>query len=133
MPSKPRKEAKTSFEIAKLLDEAADAIRRRSNRAYAAGSMTLDDYMDARARELELRSELSLIVATRLGDALAQAADAGQDIKQAIRDAKARIGRVRSARKGLEIVAALVTLAAALASGDAKRIATAGKAVAALG
>jgi hypothetical protein len=39
----------------------------------------------------------------------------------------------RSARKGLEIVAAVVTLAAALASGDAKRIVAAGKAVAALG
>lgn len=133
MPSKPGKEATTSFEIAKRLDEAADAIRTRSNRAYAAGSLSLDEYMDARARELELRSELSLIVATRLGDALAQAADAGEDIEQAIRDAKARIERVRSARKGLEIVAALVILAAALASGDAKRIVAAGKAVAALG
>jgi len=132
MPSKPGKEATTSFEIAKQLDEAADAIRTRSNRAYAAGSLSLDEYMDARARELELRSELSLIVATRLGDALAQAADAGEDIEQAIRDAKVRIERVRSARKGLEIVAALVSLAAALASGDAKRIVAAGKAVAAL-
>lgn len=89
--------------------------------------------MDARARELELRSELSLIVATLLGDALAQATDASDDIEQAIRDAKARIERVRSARKGLEIVASLVSLAGALASGDAKRIVAAGKAVAALG
>ena len=133
MPSKPGKEARTSFEIANLLDEAADAIRMRSNRAYAAGRMDLDDYMDARARELELRSELSLIVATRLGDALDQAAEAGENIEQAIRDAKARIERVRSARKGLEIVASLVSLAGALASGDPKRIVAAGKAVAKLG
>src|SRR5690606_17949753 len=81
------KEARASFEIAKLLDEVADAIRTRSNRAYAAGRMALDDYVDSPARELELRSELSLIVAPRLGDAIAQAADAGEDIEQAVRDA----------------------------------------------
>jgi hypothetical protein len=85
--------------------------------------------MDARARELELRSELSLVIATRFGDALDQAADAGQNIEQAIRDAKARIERVRSARKSLEIVASLVSLAAALASGDGKLV-KAGKDVA---
>jgi hypothetical protein len=53
--------------------------------------------MDACARELDLRSELSLIVAICLGDALAQAADAGEDIEQAICD---RPGSSACARPG---------------------------------
>lgn len=45
-------------------------------------------------------------------------------------DAKTRIETIRSVKNGLKIVAALVTLAAALASGEVKTIVKAGKAVA---
>ncbi len=121
---------KPAFEIANLLDDAADAIRDRSKQAYGAGKMSLDEYMDARAQELELRSELQVIVATNLSAALQQASEAGENIEQAIVDAKARIETIRSVKNGLKIVAALVTLAAALASGEVKTIVKAGKAVA---
>ncbi len=118
------------FEIANLLDDAADAIRDRSKLAYGAGKMSLDDYMDARAKELELRSRLQVIVATNLGAVLKATTEAGENIEQAIVDAKARIETIRSVKNGLKIVAALVTLAAALATGDVKTIVKAGKAVA---
>lgn len=121
---------KPAFEIANLLDDAADAIRDRSKQAYGAGKMSLDEYMDARAQELELRSELQVIVATNLSAALQQASEAGENIEQAIVDAKTRIETIRSVKNGLKIVAALVTLAAALASGEVKSIVKAGKAVA---
>lgn len=121
---------KPAFEIANLLDDAADAIRDRSKQAYGAGKMSLDEYMDARAQELELRSELQVIVATNLSAALQQASEAGENIEQAIVDAKTRIETIRSVKNGLKIVAALVTLAAALASGELKTIVKAGKAVA---
>ncbi|ALJ28265.1 hypothetical protein IAE60_12980 [Pseudoxanthomonas mexicana] len=121
---------KPAFEIANLLDDAADAIRDRSKQAYGAGKMSLDEYMDARAQELELRSELQVIVATNLSAALQQATEAGENIEQAIVDAKTRIETIRSVKNGLKIVAALVTLAAALASGEVKSIVKAGKAVA---
>lgn len=121
---------KPAFEIANLLDDAADAIRDRSKQAYGAGKMSLDEYMDARAQELELRSELQVIVATNLSAALQQASEAGENIEQAIVDAKTRIETIRSVKNGLKIVAALVTLAAALASGEVKTIAKAGKVVA---
>lgn len=121
---------KPAFEIANLLDDAADAIRDRSKQAYGAGKMSLDEYMDARARELELRSELQVIVATNLSAVLQQATEAGENIEQAIVDAKTRIESIRSVKNGLKIVAALVTLAAALASGEVKTIVKAGKAVA---
>lgn len=121
---------KPAFEIANLLDDAADAIRDRSKQAYGAGKMSLDEYMDARAQELELRSELQVIVATNLSAALQQATEAGENIEQAIVDAKTRIETIRSVKNGLKIVAALVTLAAALASGEVKTIVKAGKAVA---
>ena len=121
---------KPAFEIANLLDDAADAIRDRSKQAYGAGKMSLDEYMDARAQELELRSELQVIVATNLSAVLQQATEAGENIGQAIVDAKTRIESIRSVKNGLKIVAALVTLAAALASGEVKTIVKAGKAVA---
>jgi uncharacterized coiled-coil protein SlyX len=121
---------KPAFEIANLLDDAADAIRDRSKQAYGAGKMSLDEYMDARAQELELRSELQVIVATNLSAVLQQATEAGENIEQAIVDAKTRIESIRSVKNGLKIVAALVTLAAALASGEVKTIVKAGKAVA---
>jgi hypothetical protein len=123
---------KPAFEIANLLDDAADAIRDRSKQAYGAGKMSLEDYMDARAQELELRAELQVIVATNLSAALHEAAEAGANIEQAIQDAKARIEAIRSVKNGLKIVAALVTLAAALAAGEVKAIVKAGKAVAEL-
>jgi hypothetical protein len=121
---------KPAFEIANLLDDAADAIRDRSKQAYGAGKMGLDEYMDARAQEMELRSELQVIVATNLSAALQQVSEAGENIEQAIVDAKTRIETIRSVKSGLKIVAALVTLAAALASGEVKTIVKAGKAVA---
>lgn len=130
MASKLGKNAKAAFEIANLLDDAADAIRKRSKRAYGAGRMSLEEYMEARARELELRSEVSVIVASDLGAVLADSSEAGQNIEQAIRDTKVRIQTMQSVRNGLESVAELVTLASALASGDIKRVLKAGKTVA---
>lgn len=76
MATKLGKDAKAAFEIANLLDDAADAIRKRSKRAYAAGRMSLEEYMEARARELELRSEVSVIVATDLSAPLDKASEA---------------------------------------------------------
>lgn len=73
---------KPAFEIANLLDDAADAIRDRSKQAYGAGKMSLDEYMDARAQELELRSELQVIVATNLSAALQQASEAGRTLSR---------------------------------------------------
>ena len=129
MASKLEGTRKTAFDIANRLDDAADAIRTRSKRAYRAGRMSLEEYMEARAQELELRSELSVIVASDLGATLEEAAEAGENIKQAIRDAKARIEKVNSVKKGLKVVATLVSLAKALASGDGKAMLEAGKAV----
>ncbi|MCD9098035.1 hypothetical protein LU699_13170 [Luteimonas fraxinea] len=123
---------RSAFEIANLLDDAADAIRDRSKQAYAAGQMSLDAYMEARAQELELRSELQVVVATDLSEALAHTAEAEKSIEQSIADARQRIETIKSVKDGLAIVAALVTLAAALALGDIKAIAKAGKAVAGL-
>lgn len=132
MATKLAEAKKSAFEIANLLDDAADAIRDRSKQAYGAGKMSLEEYMDARAQELDLRSELSVIVATDLSAALKEASDAEQNIEQAILDAKARIETIRSVKHGLTIVAALVSLAGALASGNIKSILKAVKAVAAL-
>ncbi len=122
MEAKLGKAGKQAFRIANLLDDAADAIRKRSKRAYREGRMSLEEYMEARAKELELRAEVSVVVASDLGGVLEEAAEAGEGIEQAIRDAKGRIESVRSVRKGLEVVAALVGLAGALASGNAKHI-----------
>src|SRR3546814_7575638 len=88
------------------------------------------DLMEARAWELELRSELSVIVASDLSAALEEVSGAGENIEQAILDAKAQIETVRSVKSGLKIVAALVSLAGVLASGDVKLVLKAGKAVA---
>lgn len=132
MATKLAEAKKPAFEIANLLDDAADAIRTRSNQAYGAGKMSLDDYMDARAQELELRSEICVVVATNLSAALKEAAEVGGSIEHAILDAKTRIETIRSVKNGLKIVAALVSLAGALASGDVKHILKTGKAVAAL-
>lgn len=132
MATKLAETKKPAFEIAILLDDAADAIRDRSNQAYGAGKMSLDDYMDARTQELELRTEICVVVATDLSAALKEAAEAGENIEHAILVAKARIETIRSVKNGLKIVAALVSLAGALASGDVKHILKAGKAVAAL-
>lgn len=132
MAIKLGKAEKAAFAIANRLDDAADAIRKRSKRAYGAGKISLEEYMEARAWELELRSELSVIVATDLSAALEEASEAGENIEQAIGDAKARIETVRSVKNGLKIVAALVSLAGALASSDVKLVLKAGNAVAEL-
>src|SRR5690606_14144370 len=130
MEAKLGKAGKQAFRIANLLDDAADAIRKRSKRAYREGRMSLEEYMEARARELELRAEVSVVVASDLGGVLEEAAEAGEGIEQAIRDAKGRIETVGSVRKGLEVVAALVGLVEALATGNSKLVLKAGKAVA---
>ncbi|MEI2433131.1 MULTISPECIES: hypothetical protein [Lysobacter] len=130
MPTPLAQAKKSAFDIANQLDDAADAIRDRSRQAYAAGKMSLDEYTDARIKEMELRAEASVVAAVNLGAALDAAAQAGQNIEQAIADAKARIETVKTFRKGLEIVAALVVLAGALASGNAKAVVKAGKGVA---
>src|SRR5690606_39799577 len=110
MEAKLRKAGKQAFRIANLLDDAADAIRKRSKRAYREGRMSLEEYMEARAGELELRSELAVILATDLSTALEEASDAGETVEQAIVDAKARIKNVKSVESGLKIVASLVSL-----------------------
>lgn len=132
MPTQLAASKKPAFDIANLLDDAADAIRDRAKLAYGAGKMSLDDYMEARAQELELRSKLSLIVATKLSGVLNEAAQAGENIEGAITDATARIQAIKSVKNGLKIVAALVKLAGALAGGEVVSILKAGKAVAAL-
>ena len=91
MEAKLGKAEKKAFRIANLLDDAADAIRKRSKRAYREGRMSLKDYMEARAKELELRAEVSVIVVTDLSAALEKASDVGENIEQAIVDAKGRI------------------------------------------
>src|SRR5690606_33097956 len=121
MEAKLGKAGKQAFRIANLLDDAADAIRKRSKRAYREGRMNLEEYMEARAKELELRAEVSVVVASDLSGVLEEVAEAGESIERAIRDAKGRIGALRSVRRGLEIISSLVALAGGLASGDAKR------------
>lgn len=130
MEAKLGKAEKKAFRIANLLDDAADAIRKRSRRAYRAGEISLEEYMEARAKELELRAEVSVVVASDLSGVLAEVAEAGESIEQAIRDAKGRIETVRSVRKGLKVVAALVGLVEALATGNAELVLKAGKGVA---
>ena len=102
---------KKAFRICNLLDDAADAIRKRARRAYREGRISLEEYMEERARELELRAEVSVVVASDLSGVLKEVSEAGGNVEQAIRDAKGWIENVRSIRKGLKIVAALVELA----------------------
>jgi hypothetical protein len=66
MEAKLGKAERKAFKIANLLEDAADAIRKRSKRAYRAGEISLEDYMEARAKELELRAEVSVVVASDL-------------------------------------------------------------------
>ncbi len=129
MEAKLGKAEKKAFRIANLLGDAADAIRKRSRRAYRAGEISLEEYMEARAKELEFRAKTSVVVASDLSGVLEEAAEAGEGLEQAIRDAKRRIATVRSAKSGLKIVAALLALAGTLVSGDIKLILNAGKAV----
>lgn len=129
MEAKLGKAEKKAFRIANLLDDAADAIRKRSRRAYREGRMSLEEYMEARAKELELRAEVSVVVASDLSGVLGEVAAAGENIERAIRDANGRIETVRSVSKGLKIVAALVGLASALVAGDGESVLKAGKAL----
>jgi len=122
MEAKLGKAERKAFRIANLLDDAADAIRKRSRRAYREGRMSLEEYMEARARELELRAEVSVVVASDLSGVLEETPSAGENIEQAIRDAKGQIETVRSVAKGLEIVALLVSLASAIAAGEVRLV-----------
>src|SRR5690606_4161240 len=110
MEAKLGKAEKKAFRIANLLDDAADAIRKRSKRAYRAGEISLEEYMEARAKELELRAQASVIVATDLSGVLKEAGEAGESIERSIRDANGRIATVKSVSKGLEVMAALLEL-----------------------
>jgi divalent metal cation (Fe/Co/Zn/Cd) transporter len=129
MASKLGKDAKAAFEIANLLDDAADAIRKRSKRAYREDKMSLEEYMETRARELDLRALVSVLVASDLSAALEEASEAGENIEQAIRDAKARIETLTSIKTGATIIGHLVSLASALASGDVQLVLKACRAV----
>src|SRR5690606_22959892 len=91
MEAKLGKAEKKAFRIANLLDDAADAIRKRSKRAYREGRMSLEEYMEARAKELELRAEVSVVVASDLSGVLEETSHAGENIEKAIREAKGQI------------------------------------------
>lgn len=127
MTTKTEPHALAAFEIANLLDDAADAIGKRSKRDFAAGRISLDEYVEARARELELRAEVSVIVASDLSSSLAGIVEARRSIKQAIRHARDRIESVQSVQDALLTLAALAALAGALVSGDVKRIVETGR------
>jgi hypothetical protein len=129
MATKLTDEKKTAFEIADMLDNAADAIRVRSKKAYAEGKMTLEEYQDARTSELELRSEITLIVAKNLSQTLQSAADAGANIEAAIADATEKIAEVRALKKALDVCVGLIALASAISSGNVPAIVGATKAV----
>ena len=127
MEAKLGKAGKQAFRIANLLDDAADALRKRSKRAYREGRISLEEYMEARAKELELRAEVSVVMASDLSRVLGDADAEGEKIEQAIRDAKAQTATMRSLDKALKIVAALIRLAGALASGNVKSVLEASK------
>lgn len=129
MATKLSNEKKTAFEIAGLLDDAADAIRDRSKKAYAEGKMTLEEYQDARTSELELRSDITLIVAKNLTQTLHSVADAGANIEAAIADATAKIAEVQKLKTALGVFVGLIALASAIASGKVTAIVGATKAV----
>lgn len=129
MATKLTNEKKTAFEIAELLDDAADAIRDRSKKAYAEGKMPLEEYQDARTSELELRSEITLIVAKNLSQTLQSVADAGANIEAAIADATAKIAEVRAVKKALGVLVGLIALASAISSGNVAAIVGATKGV----
>lgn len=129
MATKPIDEKQLALDIAKSLDQAADAIRERSILAYGKGRMTVDEFLDAKAQELELRSEASLIVAKQLSAVIEGAKEADANIQEAIAKATERIKTITSVKQGLKIVAALVVLADALSGGQLGGIVTATKAV----
>ena len=129
MPITRIDEKQLALDMALALDKAADAIRERSNKAYGAGLMTMDQFFDAKVQELELRSEASLIVAKQLSATLAGAQQAGANIEEAIVEAAERIETITSVKQGLKIVAALVVLANALSGGQLGGIVAAAKTV----
>ena len=61
-------------------------------------------------------------MATDLSGVLEEVAEAGESVQWAIRNAKGRIEAVRSIRSGFEILAAMMTLAEALASRNTKLV-----------
>lgn len=127
MPTQLAQAKKPSFDIANLLEDAADAIRERTKRAYSLGKMTPSEYLDARSKEATLRAKASLIVAKSIGAKLDSVKEAGGDIEDAIAQAKARIEEIQSVKRGLEIVASLIALAAAIASGNTAAVLAASK------
>jgi len=86
--------------------------------------------MEARAKELEFRAEVSVVVASDLSGVLGEASEAGENIEWAIRNAKGRIERVRTLESRLKVAALLISLAGALASGNVRQVLKAGKALA---
>ncbi len=129
MPTQLAQSKKPAFDIANMLEEGADAIRERTKKAYAAGKMTPDEYLDARAKEAELRAKAALIVAQSIGAKLDSIKQAGANIEEAIAEAKARIEEIMSVKRGLKIVAALIVLATAIAGGNLGAVVAATKEV----
>jgi hypothetical protein len=127
MPTQLAQHKKPAFDIANLLEDAADAIRERTKTAYSLGKMTPDEYLDARAKEATLRAKASLIVAKSIGAKLDSVKEAGGNIEDAIAQAKARIEEIQSVKRGLEIVASLIALAGAIATGNTAAILAASK------
>ena len=129
MPSKLTPEQRPAFEISNLLHLTANAIKDRNDAAYAAGKITLDEYIANIGRETELRARSTLIVARDLSGVLQEVAQAGANIQEAINDAKARIEQVQALKKGIEIFATVLALAIAISEGNVPGAVAAVKAV----
>ncbi len=129
MADKFTPQQRPAFEISNLLHLTANAIKERNDAAYAAGKITLDEYIDNIGRETELRARSTLMVARDLSDVLQEVAEAGANIQEAINDAKARIEQVQALKKGIEIFATVLALAIAISEGNVRGAVAAVKAV----
>lgn len=129
MPKPLAARKKPALDTAKLLDDAADALRDRSYLMYENGELSLAAYQDALVQEIELRAKHALIVATNLTAKLQAAATAGANVQKAIIEAKKRIAQVAAFKQAILVVAALIKLATALYSGNAAAIIDATKEV----
>lgn len=109
---------KDAFEIAALLDDVADQIQARSKQAYLDGKLLVDEYQAAIVQQLELRSHIAVIVAMNLSDILKQTSEAEANIQDAIAQAKKKIEDIQSLKKSLGVLAAVITLAAAISNGN---------------
>jgi hypothetical protein len=129
MADKFTPQQRSAFEISNLLHLTANAIKERNDAAYAAGKLTLDEYIANIGRETELRARSTLIVARDVSDVLRQVDEAGDNIQEAIDEAKSRIEQVQALKKGIEIFAAVLALAIAISEGNVPGTVAAVKAV----